>query len=152
MLAVSWATLVGCIRGASRGRMIHWLGYAEIHFGENAHLALARAVEQSASDALDALAGAWFVDDRSITLSVEADTSRGEMMSAKRLLSALLEEADGGEAVIEVPPFERWSRSAGGVPSVGLVFGSPVPDAEADDEAAEGDRETIPSPTDIPES
>jgi hypothetical protein len=44
-----------------------------------------------------------------------------------------------------------WQTVSGSF-SVGLVLGSPLPGAEADDDAAEGDRETIPSPTDIPES
>lgn len=108
--------------------MIHWLGYAEIRFCENAHLVLARAVEESGSDALSALPDAWIVDDRSITLHVETDSPRTEMIAAKRLLSALLTEAEDGEAVIEVPPFERWSRTAGGAPSVHVVRASQAPD------------------------
>jgi hypothetical protein len=106
--------------------MIHWLGYAEIRFFENAHLVLARAVEQSGSEALSLHPDAWLVDDRSITLNVEADSPRAGMIAAKRLLSALLLEAEDGEAVIEVPPFERWSRSAGGAPSVHVVRGAPT--------------------------
>ncbi len=123
--------------------MIHWLGYAEIRFFENAHLVLARAVEQSGSDALSRLPDAWLVDDRSITLHVETDSPRAEMMAAQRLLSALLFEAEGGEAVIEVPPFERWSRSAGPVPSVYVVHGSRSPNADTSVTEAP-DRQTIP--------
>lgn len=103
--------------------MIHWLGYAEIRFCENAHLVLARAVEQSGSEALSLLPNAWLIDERTITLHVETDTPRAGMIAAQRLLSALLLEAEDGEAVIEVPPFERWSRSAGGAPSVNLMRG-----------------------------
>lgn len=121
--------------------MIHWLGYAEIRFCENAHLVLARAVEQSGSDAISVLPDAWFVDDRSITLHVEVDTPRGEMVAAKRLLSALLVEAEDGEAVIEVPPFERWSRSAGSTPSVHLGRPSDQVDTSIQDLP---DRQTIP--------
>ena len=106
--------------------MIHWLGYAEIRFCENAHLVLARAVEQSGSEAISLLPEAWLVDDRSISLQVETDTPRAGMIAAQRLLSALLLEAEDGEAVIEVPPFERWSRCAGPAPSVHLLRGAPT--------------------------
>jgi hypothetical protein len=98
------------------------LGYAEMRFDENAHLVLARAVEQSGSEALASLPEAWLVEDRTITLNVEVDTARGEMIAVKRLLTALLLEAEQGEAVIEVPPFERWSRDAGPAPSLNQMF------------------------------
>lgn len=94
--------------------MIHWMAYAELRFGDSAHLALARAVEESASEALTSLPDAWLIEDRKITLHVEADTPRAEMMAVKQLLTALLRTAEHGEAVIEVPPFDRWSRPAAG--------------------------------------
>lgn len=98
--------------------MIHWTGYADMRFGENAHLVLARVVEHSGSEALSTLPDAWLVEERAISLQIDTDSARAEMMAVKRLLSALLLEAEQGEAVIEVPPFERWSRAAGGLPSL----------------------------------
>jgi hypothetical protein len=124
--------------------MIHWSGYAEIWFGESAHLALARAVEQSGSDALSLFADAWLIEDRSITLHVETHTPRAEMIAVQRLLSELLLEAERGEAVIDVPPFERWSRSAGGTPSFHQLL-EPQPQSRSTP-VVDGDhnRETIP--------
>lgn len=118
--------------------MIHWMAYAELRFGDSAHLALARAVEESASEALTSLPDAWLIEDRKITLHVEADTPRSEMMAVKQLLTALLRTAEQGEAVIEVPPFDRWSRHATGRASSPML--SPDDWAGPDSE----DRATVP--------
>lgn len=109
--------------------MIHWSGFAEIRFGESAHLVLARAVEQSGSDALALFPDAWLVEDRRITLNVETSSPRADMVAVKRLLSELLTEAEQGEAVIDVPPYERWSRSAGRTPSINQLFDAAPPSA-----------------------
>ena len=119
--------------------MLHWMAYADLRFGESAHLALARAIEESGSDALAALPNAWIVEDRKITLQIEIDTPKSEMMAMKQLLVSLLRGAEKGEAVIEAPPFERWSRHAGG-PGAAALFGdktdSQIPESE--------DRTTVP--------
>jgi hypothetical protein len=141
--------------------MLRWKAYADLRFRESAHLALARAVEESASEAFTSLPDAWLVEDRKITLHAVAETPLAEMLALKQLVIALLRAADHGEAVIEVPPFERWigrapvgalhaapgsSPSAGGPRDVGQsvprASSAPFPFAEEPPDSE--DRTTLP--------
>ncbi|MEZ4302993.1 MAG: hypothetical protein R3B70_49170 [Polyangiaceae bacterium] len=96
--------------------MTRWMAYAELHFLDSAHLALARAMEVSGSDAPTALPDAWLVEDRKITLHAEGDGARADLVALKQLLTSLLRDAVRGEAVIEMPPHERWSQRADHAP------------------------------------
>ncbi|MEZ4310827.1 MAG: hypothetical protein R3F14_22515 [Polyangiaceae bacterium] len=129
--------------------MTRWMAYAELHFLDSAHLALARAMEVSGSDAPTALPDAWLVEDRKITLHAEGDGPRADLVPLKQLLTSLLRDAVRGEAVIEMPPHERWSQRADHAPPAPpavLTADSVDPDPDPDPEPAEVDLTPEPNP------
>lgn len=92
--------------------MLRWTGFADLSFAESARLSLARAVEQAETEAHEELPGAWVIEDRRITFSVETETSRATVEGLKRLFGALMMVATSGEVMIEVEGGERWARKA----------------------------------------
>lgn len=93
--------------------MARWTGYAELSFAQSARLAFARAVDQAETEAHGEFPDAWVIEDRQISFSVTAESSRPVIDGIQRLLGILVLSAVSGEAVVESEqPAERWSRRA----------------------------------------
>lgn len=91
--------------------MVRWSGSADLEFPDSAHLAFARACELAETDVHEQYAGAWAIEDRRITFSLEVDTGRPVIEAMRRFLALLALQATAGEAVIEIAfPPERWTR------------------------------------------
>lgn len=108
--------------------MIRWNGFAELGFRESARLAFARALDLVHTDAHGEFPDAWVIDERSISFSLTAETSRPVLEAIQRVLGALVLGAVSGEAVIECEhPSERWMRRAS-VPTISseIVIGDDV--------------------------
>jgi hypothetical protein len=92
---------------------MHWSGFAELVFADSALYAFARAAELADTDVHEQHLGAWAIDDRHLTFSLETDSSRAVMEAMQRFLGLLVLQAESGEALIEAsPPSERWVRRA----------------------------------------
>lgn len=93
-------------------------GFADLVFGDSARLALARALEHTHSDVDQEHPSAWVVEDRRIVFSLEATVSRASFEAYRRLLDALVEAAESGEASLDVEGTgtgaDRWARRAAG--------------------------------------
>lgn len=87
-------------------------GFAELHFGESAHLALARASEAVHTDVEAQHPGAFIVDDLRLDVSIEAHGTALHIDALRRMLEVLVDHAVSGEAAIEVDGGERWARRA----------------------------------------
>jgi hypothetical protein len=107
---------------------VRWSGFADLSFGDSAHLAFARAVEQAATDAHELRPEAWVVEDRHVAFSDQVESGQALLEGTKRLLRALTLQAIAGEAAIEVTmPSERWVvRAAPPSVSKELVVGDDV--------------------------
>jgi hypothetical protein len=93
---------------------MHWSGFAELVFADSALHAFARAAELADTDVHEQHHGAWAIDDRHLTFSLETDSSRAVMEAMQRFLGLLVLQAEEGEALIEAsaPSSERWLRRA----------------------------------------
>src|SRR5262245_5686736 len=89
-------------RGASSSMNVRWTGFAALSCPGSAGLAFSRALEQAETDAHEQHPEAWVIEDRRISFSVQADTSRPVLDGTKRLLDALVLEAVAGEVLVEV--------------------------------------------------
>jgi len=85
-------------------------GFADLHFRESAHLALARAAESVQTDVEAQHPGAFIVDDHRLDVSVEARGSLLHIDALRRMLEALVNDAVSGEAALEIEGGERWAR------------------------------------------
>jgi len=93
--------------------MMRWSGYADLVFAESAWLAFARAAELAETDVHEEHSGAWVIDDRHLTFSLEHESGRPHVDALERFLGLLAMQAESGEAVIEIAaPSERWVRRA----------------------------------------
>ena len=91
--------------------MVRWSSSVDLEFPDSAHLAFARAAELAETDVHEQYAGAWAIEDRRITLSIEIETGRQVIEAMRRFLALLALQATAGEAVIEIAfPPERWAR------------------------------------------
>jgi hypothetical protein len=91
--------------------MVRWSGSADLEFPDSAHLAFSRAAELAETDAHEQYAGAWAIEDRRITFSLEVETGRPVLEAIRRFLTLLALQATAGEAVLEIAfPPERWTR------------------------------------------
>src|SRR4051794_12631078 len=98
--------------------MVRWTGFADLSFADSARLAFARAVEQAETDAHGDFPDAWMIEDRRISFSLTADTSRPVLDGMQRLLAQLVLGAIAGEVLVETEnPSERWARKAA-IPSI----------------------------------
>lgn len=88
--------------------------FAELHFHESAHLALARAAEAVQTDVESQHPGAFMVDDLRLDVSIEADGSAIHIDALRRMLEVLVRDAISGEASIQAEGSERWVRRAAG--------------------------------------
>lgn len=103
--------------------MLRWTGFAELSFGESAHMAFARAIEHAQTDAHAELPDAWVMEDRRLSFSATAESSRPVLEGIRRVLAALVLDAVAGDACIEVEhPHERWARRAAARPSVSEIL------------------------------
>jgi hypothetical protein len=108
--------------------MLRWSGFAEFAF-DDARLAFARAAELADTDAHEQQPEAWVVDDRRVTFSVAAESSRPLLEGMKRFLGLLALQAQGGDA-LGVEGAGARPRRGGAVPhhpgELGLIRpGSP---------------------------
>lgn len=114
--------------------MLRWSGYADFSFPESAPLAFARAVELAETDTHEEHPDAWVIEERRVSFSLEAESSRQAIESIKRLLDLLALQAVQGEALIEIAfPAERWLRrtstpamESGPAPSDGELTDGPT--------------------------
>lgn len=91
--------------------MVRWSGSADLEFPDSAHLAFARAAELAETDVHEQYVGAWAIEDRRITFSLEIESGRQVIEAMRRFLALLALQAIAGEAVIEIAfPPERWAR------------------------------------------
>jgi hypothetical protein len=91
--------------------MVRWSGSADLEFPDSAQLAFARACELGETDVHEEFVGAWAIEDRRITFSLEVETGRPVVEAMRRFLALLALQATAGEAVIEIAfPPERWTR------------------------------------------
>jgi hypothetical protein len=91
--------------------MVRWSGSVDLEFPDSGHLAFSRAAELAETDVHEQYAGAWAIEDRRITFSLEIDTGRQVIEAMQRFFSLLALQATAGEAVIEIAfPPERWVR------------------------------------------
>jgi hypothetical protein len=116
--------------------MVRWTGFADLSFGESAHMALARAIEHAQTEAHAELPDAWLVEDRRLSFSVTTETSRPVLEGIRRVLAALVLDAVAGDVSLEVEhPYERWIRKAA-LPSISKEI-------TVGEDALEGAGETI---------
>ncbi len=93
--------------------LFRWSGFADLVFAESASLAFARAAELAETDVHEQHNDAWVIDDRHLSFSLEAESSRASIDAMKRFLGLLALQAQEGEAAIEIPDTrERWLRAA----------------------------------------
>ena len=93
--------------------LVRWSGFADLVFTESAWLAFARAAELAETDVHEQHPDAWVIDDKHLSFSLAAETSRTAVEAMKRFLGLLALQAQEGEATVEVAePFERWLRRA----------------------------------------
>jgi hypothetical protein len=91
--------------------MVRWSSSVDLEFPDSAHLAFARAAELAETDVHEQYAGAWAIEDRRITFSIEIATNRQVIEAMRRFLALLALQATAGEAVIEIAfPPERWAH------------------------------------------
>lgn len=108
---VSRGIHLGVVR--SRVRMAsdrRFSGFAELHFRESAHLALARAAEAVQTEVEAQHPGAFIVDDLRLDVSIDARGTPHHIDALRRMLEALVKDAVSGEVAIEVEGGERWAR------------------------------------------
>lgn len=85
-------------------------GFAQLHFRESAHLALARASEAVQTDVEAQHPGAFIVDDLRLDVSIDAHGSALHIDALRRMLDLLARDAISGEVAVEVEGGERWAR------------------------------------------
>ncbi len=85
-------------------------GFAELHFRESAHLALARAAEAIHTDVEAQHPGAFIVDDLRLDVSIDARGTPLHIDAVRRMLDVLVRDAISGEAAVEVDGGDRWAR------------------------------------------
>lgn len=91
--------------------MVRWSGSADLEFPDSAHLAFARAAELAETDVHEQYIGAWAIEERRITFSLDVETPRPVLEALRRFLTLLALQATTGEAVIEIAfPPQRWVR------------------------------------------
>jgi hypothetical protein len=88
--------------------------FAELHFHESAHLALARAVEAVQTDVEAQHPGAFIVDDLRLDVSIDAHATALHVDAVRRMLEVLVRDAISGEAALEIEGGDRWARRAAG--------------------------------------
>lgn len=89
-------------------------GFAELSFEESAGLSFARAVERAATDPSQDFPGAWVIDERRISFSLDADLVPSQLHAHRRILEELAREARQGEARLDVEGTTgRWEISVG---------------------------------------
>ncbi|MEZ4298605.1 MAG: hypothetical protein R3B70_26875 [Polyangiaceae bacterium] len=151
--------------------MTRWMAYAELHFSTAPTSRSPGPWKSPAPTRPPPLPDAWLVEDRKITLHAEGDGARADLVALKQLLTSLLRDAVRGEAVIEMPPHERWSQRADHAPAppdpaspavltADSVDPDPDPDAEPaldpdpsldpEPDSDHQDRTTVPAPSAAP--
>jgi hypothetical protein len=92
---------------------LRWSSFADLRFAESALHAFARAAELAETDVHEQHRGAWVIDDRHISFSLETESSRSVIEAMKRFLGLLALQAEAGEATVEIADtHERWVRHA----------------------------------------
>ncbi|MEP7121833.1 MAG: hypothetical protein ABJE95_13015 [Byssovorax sp.] len=82
--------------------MVRWSTSVDLEFPDSAHLAFARAAELAETDVHEQYVGAWAIEDRRISLSLEIETARPTIEAVQRFLALLALQAIAGDAVIEI--------------------------------------------------
>jgi hypothetical protein len=106
-------------------------GQAVMQFEQSARLCFASGLERAHTDVDVRHPEAWVVEDRRIELSIDGELGAADAAAYRRLLEALLDEAVGGFAVLELGT-ERWERRRGqggsGAPRMEGSGAAPDPD------------------------